>query len=108
MANDGRYVPEFEDWAFCEGNYEGETRVPGSTGIVETEYGYHVMYFVGAEENAEWYETILSDLITEDWEAKQTEFDKQFAEDAIERKEKIEKKVKESCLEMIEMNLKAR
>ncbi len=105
MANDGQYVPEFEDWAFCEGDYEGETRAPGSTGIVETEYGYHVMYFVGAEENAEWYETILSDLISEDWEAKQTEFDEQFAEDAIERKEKIEKKVKESCLEMIELNL---
>ncbi len=106
MANDGQYVPEFEDWAFCEGAYEGETRTAGSTGIIETDHGYHVMYFVGAEENPDWYESILSDLITEDWEAKQTEFDEQFGEDAIERKEKIEKKVKDACLEMIEMNLR--
>ena len=108
MANDGQYVPEFEDWAFCEGDYEGETRAPGSTGIVETQYGYHVMYYVGAEENADWYESILTDLISEDWEEKQTEFEKQFGEDAIERKEKVEKKVKKACLEMIEMNLQAR
>ena len=107
MANDGQYVPEFEDWAFCEGDYEGETRTAGSTGIIETDYGYHVMYFVGAEENPDWYESILSDLITEDWEAKQTEFDDQFGEDAIERKEKIEKKVKESCLEMIDTSINA-
>lgn len=107
MANDGQYVPEFEDWAFCEGEYEGETRTAGSTGIIETDYGYHVMYFVGADENPEWYETILSDLISEDWEEKQTEFEEQFGEDAIERKEKVEKKVKDACLEMIEMNLQS-
>lgn len=105
MANDGQYVPEFEDWVFAEGKYEGETRVAGSTGIIETEYGYHIMFYVGADENPEWYESILSDLVAEDWEKEQTEFDKQFGEDAIERKEKIEKKIKKDCLKNIEMSL---
>ena len=37
----GQMVAAFEDWCFDEG------RKAGDTGIVETEYGYHVMYFVG-------------------------------------------------------------
>ena len=48
-ANGGLYediapnqmVAAFNDWCFAEG------RKTGDTGIVETEYGYHVMYFVG-------------------------------------------------------------
>lgn len=48
-ANGGLYediapnqmVADFNDWCFAEG------RKAGDTGIVETEYGYHVMYFVG-------------------------------------------------------------
>ena len=31
----------FDSWCF------DESRKPGDTGIVESEYGYHVMYFVG-------------------------------------------------------------
>ena len=37
----GQMVTAFNDWCF------DETRAAGDTGIVETEYGYHVMYFVG-------------------------------------------------------------
>ncbi len=37
----GQMVVNFNDWCF------DETRKAGDTGIVETEYGYHVMYFVG-------------------------------------------------------------
>ena len=37
----GQMVTAFEDWCF------DESRKPGDTGIVETEYGYHIMYFVG-------------------------------------------------------------
>lgn len=37
----GQMVPEFEDWCFAE------DRQPGDSGIVETQYGCHVMYFVG-------------------------------------------------------------
>ena len=37
----GRMVAAFNDWCF------DESRQPGDHGIVETEYGYHIMYFVG-------------------------------------------------------------
>ena len=37
----GQMVVAFENWCF------DESRKTGDTGIVETEYGYHVMYFVG-------------------------------------------------------------
>ena len=40
----GQMVVNFNDWLF------DESRVAGDTGIVETEYGYHVMYYVGASE----------------------------------------------------------
>lgn len=37
----GKMVDEFEDWCFDEARQEGDT------GIVETQYGYHIMYFCG-------------------------------------------------------------
>ena len=37
----GQMVDTFNDWCF------DSSRQPGDTGIVETSYGYHVMYFVG-------------------------------------------------------------
>ena len=40
----GQMVPAFEDWCYAEG------RKAGDTGIVETEYGYHIMYFSGDSE----------------------------------------------------------
>lgn len=104
LANDGAYVPAFEDWVFSEGDFAGEERVPGSTGIIETEYGYHVMFYVGRNDNPVWYDTILDDLITDDWEAEQTEFEKQFGEDAIVRKEMIEGWVKKAAVKNINRN----
>ena len=40
----GQMVTAFNDWCF------DAARTVGETGIVETEYGYHVMYFVGDSE----------------------------------------------------------
>ena len=37
----GQMVPTFNDWCF------DASRQPGDSGIVETDYGYHIMYFVG-------------------------------------------------------------
>ncbi len=39
----GQMVSAFNDWCF------DESRQPGDHGIVETEYGYHIMYFVENE-----------------------------------------------------------
>ena len=40
----GIYVEAFTDWAV------DENRVAGETGIIETEYGCHIMYYVGDDE----------------------------------------------------------
>ncbi len=40
----GQMVENFENWAY------DEARVEGDTGIVESPYGYHIMYFVGDSE----------------------------------------------------------
>lgn len=41
----GQMVETFNDWCF------DSSRKPGDTGVVETEYGAHVMYFVGQGRN---------------------------------------------------------
>lgn len=41
----GQMVPEFNDWCF------DAARQPGDTGVVDTQYGAHVMYFSGVNLN---------------------------------------------------------
>lgn len=54
-------VKEFEEWAFAEG------RKAGDTGIVQSDYGFHVMYYVG---NRPAYSvTIEKNLLSERFEA---------------------------------------
>lgn len=52
------FVQEFVDW------YMDESRQPGDYGLIRTEYGYHVMYFVESE--AQWLRNcrkgVMSDL----------------------------------------------
>ena len=40
----GQMVPSFDEWSFADG------RKAGDTGIVESDYGYHVMYSCGQGE----------------------------------------------------------
>ena len=56
----GQMVTAFNDWCFADG------RKSGDNGIVETEYGYHIMYFVG--ENLPYWKTLVTyDLKTADY-----------------------------------------
>ena len=61
----GQMVEAFEDWCF------DPSRQPGDTGIVETAYGYHVIYFVGTDPQPYWQlaaeNTLKSDAVSE-WE----------------------------------------
>ena len=50
----GQMVEPFENWCF------DETRKIGDYGIVKTDYGYHIMYFVGSTDI--WYHTAKSDM----------------------------------------------
>ncbi len=72
----GQMVTAFNDWCY------DESRKAGDTGIVETNYGYHVMYFVGdAQQNYrdylitndlrnvdmnEWYTNLVDNAATTD------------------------------------------
>lgn len=51
------FVPEFIDW------YMDEARQPGDYGLLQTDYGYHVMYFSASE--AKWVRTCREAMIRE-------------------------------------------
>ena len=53
----GQMVPEFENWCF------DAARKTGDYGIVKTDYGYHIMYYVDSE--LVWYLTAEQDLMVE-------------------------------------------
>ncbi len=75
IHQDSNYVSEFRNWAI------DPERKAGDTGVIETEFGYHVMYYVGADETTyrdfmiendirtadqeEWYNGILEPVTTE-------------------------------------------
>ena len=54
---EGEMVPAFNDWCF-----DGE-RKTGDYGLVKTEYGYHVMYFVQSQ--SVWFVNAESDLLSQ-------------------------------------------
>ncbi|MGI6753273.1 MAG: peptidylprolyl isomerase [Eubacteriales bacterium] len=61
----GQMVEEFNDWLF------DESRVVGDVGIVETTYGYHIMYYDG-EGGPAWYIDVKDAIAaerTESWVA---------------------------------------
>lgn len=53
VSDDGKYVPEFEAWAV------DASRKVGDTGIVRTDYGYHIMYYVSGTPEHLYYTKIL-------------------------------------------------
>ena len=54
---EGQMVPAFNDWCF------DEARAYGDYGLVKTNYGYHVMFFVGSE--PQWISYAESDWMNE-------------------------------------------
>lgn len=62
----GQMVSEFEDWCF------DSSRKAGDTGIVETPYGFHIMYFSG-EDLPRWQALVTADLASEDYNTYATE-----------------------------------
>ena len=59
----GQMVVNFNDWCYAD------NRTAGETGIVETEYGYHVMYFVGDSELTYRDFQIKNELLNADMES---------------------------------------
>lgn len=63
----GTMTTEFEEWCLAEG------RKAGDTDIVETSYGQHIMYFVGASDVPYWYYACETTLLNEQYSAWQDE-----------------------------------
>ncbi len=59
VSDNGQYVANFTNWAI------DSTRKPGETGLVESDYGYHIMYYVKANEPT-WYETVKNAIYSEE------------------------------------------
>ena len=57
----GQMVTTFNDWCF------DSSRKTGDTGLVETDYGYHVMYFVG-KDLPRWQAQVFDTLKDEDYD----------------------------------------
>ena len=55
IANDGKYVESFTTWSL------DSKREVGETGIIESEYGYHIMYYVKGNEPS-WYLSVKNKL----------------------------------------------
>ena len=69
------YVANFLNWS------TDSARKPGETAIVETEYGYHVMYYIGFD-GYSWSEAAKNDLLNEQSE-------KYFTEEIDARAKKV-------------------
>ena len=59
----GQLVANFNDWCF------DASRTTGETGVIETEYGYHVMYFVGDSDLTYRDYQIRNELLSADLES---------------------------------------
>ena len=53
----GQMVPSFDEWCF------DADRAFGDTGLVKTDYGYHIMFFVSSR--PVWVESARADLVTD-------------------------------------------
>ncbi len=59
----GTMVENFDKWIY------DENRTKGDVGIVQTEYGFHIIYFVNQNERADWKDTVVDSLTSENDEA---------------------------------------
>lgn len=59
-VTEGKMVAEFENWALEEG------RKKGDVGIVETQFGYHIMYFIKKDIVQSWQSVIREDSVYND------------------------------------------
>ena len=66
----GKMVAPFEEWVY------DESRQPGDVGLVQTTYGWHVMYFVSSHEEAQWIEEIRDSIASD----KQKEYEESVSD----------------------------
>ena len=81
ITSTSSYVPEFLNWSLA-------SHKKGDTGIIKTDYGYHIMYFIGADKTQKWESDVRSAIASEEFNNFSTEiFDK--VSEKIEKSEFI-------------------
>lgn len=78
ITSTSSYVPEFLDWALA-------SHKVGDTGIIKTDYGYHVMYYVGADKTEKWESDVRSAIA-----------EKEFNDFSTELYEKVSENIKKT------------
>ncbi|MCR5041219.1 MAG: peptidyl-prolyl cis-trans isomerase [Clostridia bacterium] len=73
----GQVVQPFEDWCY------DESRQPGDTGIIESTYGYHVMYFISKNDEPDWKMTIRSSIADSKSESENDSVKEEFENTAV-------------------------
>lgn len=75
------FVENFEKWSF------DPARKAGDTGIVETEYGYHIMYFVSDNtDDIDWKAAIKDEMTNKELTAFQEELFKEDGKNVVDEK----------------------
>ena len=79
ITSTSSYVPEFLDWALA-------SHKVGDTGIIKTDYGYHIMYFVGADKTEKWESDVRDAIASEEF----TDYSTELYDTVSEKIEKSE------------------
>ena len=94
------FVENFEAWSF------NPARKAGDTGIVETEYGYHIMYFVSSnKEDLDWKAAIKDEMTNEDLTAFQEDLFKEDGKNVVDEKTTWTNRVSKQYCDTIRKNL---
>ena len=87
-VKEGDMVPEFNNWLFLG------TRKPGDSGIVKTEFGYHLMYYIGSDDTPAWkksMDTLLrQDSFNDNYEKISEKYTVEYNDEAINTIEETE------------------
>ena len=98
-VTEGYMVEEFENWSLQEG------RQPGDVGIVETNYGYHIMYHVKKDVVTSWQGIITENCVYEDVLAFTDALSEGYTSEVDGYKDGYNKVVKESIDALVKSNL---
>ena len=87
-VKEGDMVPTFNEWLF------DSERKPGDSGIVKTEFGFHIMYYIGEDDTPAWkksMDTLMrTDSFNEHFEEIAEKYTVEFNESAISSIEESE------------------
>ena len=92
----GSMVDNFDAWIY------DANRVAGDVGIVQTEYGFHIIYFVERNERADWEDTVVESLASETTEAFNAKMEEILADDSNVKESAFKNYAYNTSIDLIE------